>query len=92
MVILFQERTMKVTIDAQGRLVVPKALRAQAGLRPGMALELHWRGDHFEMVPLTPEPTLVERGGLLVAEPVEGEVLTAAEVETLRERLRTPSR
>ncbi|NGZ09723.1 MAG: hypothetical protein CV088_10105 [Nitrospira sp. LK70] len=34
---------MKTTIDSAGRLVIPKALRREAGPQPGSTLEIRWR-------------------------------------------------
>ncbi len=40
---------MKTTIDAAGRIVVPKALRDELGLRPGTELELEAIDGRLEM-------------------------------------------
>ncbi|MPZ15387.1 MAG: antitoxin [Chloroflexi bacterium] len=42
---------MRATIDAGARLVIPSEVRRQAGLRPGMALELRWRDGRIEIAP-----------------------------------------
>lgn len=42
---------MKVTIDAAGRLVIPKQVRARLGLEAGSELELDEVGDHVELRP-----------------------------------------
>lgn len=39
---------MKTTIDAVGRLVIPKELRREAGLQPGSQLEIRWRQGLIE--------------------------------------------
>ncbi len=60
---------MKVTIDAAGRIVIPKPLRERLGLRAGEDLELREREGRLEIEP-TPTPmTLVRRKGRLVAVP-----------------------
>ena len=43
--------TMRTTTDAAGRLVIPKEIRREAGLKPGMVLEVHWRDGHIEIEP-----------------------------------------
>ena len=56
---------MKVTIDAAGRLVVPKVFRDELGLEPGVELEIRVRRVELE---LSPTPMrLVRRGKGLVA-------------------------
>ena len=60
---------MKTTIDQAGRLVIPKEIRQEAGLRPGMPLEVRCRAGRIEIEP-TPLPVkLVRKGRLLVAVP-----------------------
>jgi len=60
---------MKTTIDAAGRIVVPKALRERLGLAEGRVLDIREREGRLE-IELTPTPmTLVKRRGGRVAVP-----------------------
>ena len=52
-----------------GRLVVPKTLRDQAGIRPGMPLQISLRDGRIEIEPLPRPVRLIDRGGFRVAEP-----------------------
>jgi AbrB family looped-hinge helix DNA binding protein len=80
---------MKTTIDAAGRLVIPKEIRREAGLRPGMPLEVRFRDGRIEIEPEPLPVKLVRKGRLLVAVPCrEVEPLTAEMVERTREALR----
>jgi AbrB family looped-hinge helix DNA binding protein len=81
---------MNTTIDAAGRLVIPKEIRREAGLRPGMPLAVRWRGGRIEIEPRPLPVKLVRRGKLLVAIPAEArpETLTAETVERTRRALR----
>ncbi|MPZ14982.1 MAG: antitoxin [Chloroflexi bacterium] len=80
---------MKATIDSAGRLVIPSSVRRQAGLRPGMPLDVRYRDGVIEVEP-APLPVRLERHGhLLVAVPeAEIEPLTANMVEATREAIR----
>ena len=60
---------MKTTIDAAGRLVIPRALRHEAGLRPGTRLEVRFEDGRIEIEPAPLPVKLVRRGRLLVAVP-----------------------
>lgn len=42
---------MKTTIDAAGRLAIPKAIREQAGLRPGIELDVRLSDGVVEIEP-----------------------------------------
>lgn len=79
---------MKTTIDAAGRLVIPKEIRRQAGLQPGAPLEVRWQGDHIEIEPAT-QPIILRREGRLVVavQQVQTEPLAAATVEDVRRAL-----
>ena len=78
---------MRATIDAAGRLVVPKPLRDMLGFRAGTELELEAVDGRLEVS--VPSRVRVEegpRGPRLVADGAEP--LTAADVRTLLERSR----
>src|SRR2546422_7232337 len=53
---------MKVIIDADGRLTIPQPICHQAGLEPGMAVEVEWRNGHVEIEPVAPSVELVQEG------------------------------
>jgi AbrB family looped-hinge helix DNA binding protein len=80
---------MKTTIDSAGRLVIPKALRRQAGIEPGMPLDVRVKDGHIEIEPSMAHIELERRGRFLVAVPdMEAPPLTNDEVEDIRETLR----
>jgi AbrB family looped-hinge helix DNA binding protein len=60
---------MKSTIDPAGRVVVPKAIRDELGLKGGEEVEITLRSGRVEIEPLSVPMRLVERDGVLVAEP-----------------------
>ena len=60
---------MKTTIDAAGRIVVPKVLRERLGLAGGRALEIREREGHLEIEPIPTPMSLVKRRGGRVAVP-----------------------
>ena len=74
---------MSITIDAAGRLVVPKAIRDAAGLQPGMALDIRLRGGRIEIEPQPVEIRIVVRDGVAVAVGPPG--LAPLRTETVRE-------
>jgi AbrB family looped-hinge helix DNA binding protein len=79
---------MKTTIDAAGRLVIPKEIRRRAGIRPGMPLDVRWHDGRIEIEPSRLPVRLVHRGRFLVALPeTEVEQLTAETVEETRRAL-----
>lgn len=61
---------MKTTIDAAGRLVIPKKIREEAGLTPGTPVEVRVRDGVIEIEPETLSVKLVRKGHLLVAAPL----------------------
>jgi AbrB family looped-hinge helix DNA binding protein len=74
------------TIDSAGRLVLPKEIRDEAQIRPGMPLRIVCNDGRVEIEPLPREVRVVKKGRLHVAVPVEdGDPLTNAIVhETLQ--------
>ncbi len=80
---------MRTTIDAAGRVVVPKPIREELVLRAGQEVEVSIRDGRIEIEPVTTPLRLVEREGVLVAEadaPLPP--LTAEEVRDALERAR----
>jgi AbrB family looped-hinge helix DNA binding protein len=80
---------MKATIDAAGRIVVPKELRDALGFRPGQLLELRASDGRLE-IEAAPTPMQLERRGKhLVAVPqIALPALTADQVRDALERTR----
>ena len=76
---------MKTTIDAAGRLVVPKPLREELGFAPGSELEVSVVDGHLEVA--VPSRVRVEQGphGIRFAADTD-ERLTAEQVRRLMER------
>jgi len=76
---------MRATIDAAGRLVVPKPLRDELGFTPGAELELHAADGHLEVA--VPSRVRVEDGphGVRFAADA-GDTLSAEQVRVLMER------
>lgn len=82
-----------VTLDHAGRLVVPKSVREEAGIVPGMPLRIMSREGRIEIEPVPREVRVVDRDGFRVAEPlVKGEPLTGRTVKRVREELRAGRR
>ena len=79
---------MRASIDSAGRLVIPKEIRRQAGIRPGMELEIRWADGHIEIEPRLHPVRLVQHGPLLVAvRDGDAEPLTNEMVQEIRESL-----
>jgi len=81
---------MIATMDKAGRIVIPKAIRTQAGLKAGVPLEVRVRGGRVEIEPAPRPIQLRARGSFLVADAVDdGPTLTADEVRRAIETLRS---
>jgi AbrB family looped-hinge helix DNA binding protein len=80
--------TMKTTIDHAGRLVTPKDIRRESGIRPGMPLEVRWENGKIAITAAPLPVTLERKGQLLVAVPAKATPhLTAGSVESTRKKL-----
>jgi AbrB family looped-hinge helix DNA binding protein len=77
------------TIDRVGRLVIPKEIRDEAGIEPGMPLEVTCREGRIEIAPRRRPVRIEKRGRLQVAVSVEeGEPLTRGTVVAAQRRAR----
>ena len=81
---------MITTLDRAGRLVIPNAIRTEAGFEAGVPLEVHVRRGRVE-ISVAPRPvTLRKQGAFLVAEATDGgPELTADEVRRAIEDTRS---
>ena len=82
---------MRTTIDKAGRVVIPAAVRARAGLRPGTLLDVLVDDLSVRLVRRVPPPKLVRVGRRLVARPTAAakdrpDVDVAALIEEERNR------
>ena len=81
---------MRTSMDSAGRLVLPKAIREEADLRPGEPLEITFRNGRIEIEPAPRQVRTKQRHGFRVAEPVGAfETLREETVRKTRERIRT---
>lgn len=79
---------MKITMDHAGRLVIPKEIRREAKLAPGVPLEVRWRDGRIEIEPAPAAVRPQRRGRLLVVMPRETTpALTSEAVEQTRSKL-----
>ncbi len=80
---------MRTTIDAAGRIVVPKPLRELIGLRPGQELDVSAVDGRLEIA-VTPTPMHLERRGRHLVAVADTEVpeLTAEAVRETLEQTR----
>ena len=80
---------MGTAIDSAGRLVIPKAVRDAAGIRPGTPLEVRFRDGRIEIEPAPLAVSIRSVGGVAVASPDEPvPILSATQVTITRDRLR----
>jgi AbrB family looped-hinge helix DNA binding protein len=80
---------MKTTIDAAGRIVVPKSLRQALDLKPGQSLEIRAGDGRLEIEIAPTLMSLQKRGKDVVAVPdVELPELTSEQVREALERVR----
>ena len=63
---------MRTTIDHAGRLVIPKAVRDSAGLRPGVAVEVEYRDGKVQIEPIYRRVKWVRKGSFVVAKAPPG--------------------
>lgn len=81
---------MRTTIDAAGRLVIPKSLRDAAGLRPGVPLQVTLHDGVIQIEPATTDVEFVDKGGIIVARAVQDvPALTADVVAQTLDQLRS---
>jgi AbrB family looped-hinge helix DNA binding protein len=83
------KNAIQTTIDSAGRLVLPKTVRDEAGILPGMALRITVQDGRIEIEPVAREVRIVQKGPLRIAVPVEeGPSLTEETVERVRREIR----
>ncbi len=80
---------MRTTIDRAGRVVIPKAVREEAGLEAGAEVEVEFRDGRIEIEPAIMAMRLVERArGATIHAAADMPVLTSADVRGVLERVR----
>lgn len=77
---------MRTTIDAAGRVVIPKSVRDAAGLTPGAELDVVLRDGTIELEPAAMPMSLADDGTIVAAG--EMPLLTSEDVRDTLERVR----
>jgi AbrB family looped-hinge helix DNA binding protein len=75
---------MRTTVDAGGRVVVPKAIRDRLALQTGSEVEVVESDGSVVVTPVTTRVPMAEEAGILVIAP-SGQPLTAEQVRALRD-------
>ncbi len=73
---------MRTTVDSAGRIVIPKSLREQAGLLPGVELRIELDGSGIHIEPATGSG--LEASGRFLTIPATGEKIDGDLVNRLR--------
>jgi AbrB family looped-hinge helix DNA binding protein len=76
---------MRASVDAAGRILIPRDMRERLGIRRGRPLEIRERDGRIEIEPTSTSMTLVRRSGGAVAVP--GEKLPPLTDELVRDTL-----
>ncbi len=80
---------MKTTIDAAGRVVIPKSVREAAGLKPGVAVMVEFSDGKIQIEPATKPVKVVRKGSALVLRAPRGTPpLTVDQVNAILARVR----
>lgn len=84
--------TIRTTIDRAGRIVLPRDMRKALQLDDRGDIEIALCDDHVEIRPVERNYALIERDGIVVAEPAapysDDKPLTHADVESVQQQLR----
>ncbi|MGN6184356.1 MAG: AbrB/MazE/SpoVT family DNA-binding domain-containing protein [Thermoanaerobaculia bacterium] len=81
---------IEITIDKVGRVVIPKEIRDEAGIEPGMPLTITCREGRIEIEPKRRPIRIEKKGRLQIAVSVDpGAVLTREDVKATQRRSRT---
>jgi len=79
---------MRTTIDEAGRIVIPKAIREGAGLRPGIPLEIVLVRGRIEILPGVAPTRIVDEGGIAVLVSDDEEPLSSENTRRIQEAVR----
>ena len=81
-----------ISMDARGRVELPEQVRREAGIQPGMPLQVSCHDGRIEIEPAPRDVRIVQQGSLRVAVPVEpGPPLTQEIVQQTLEKIRSGS-
>lgn len=83
---------MTITMDSAGRVVLPKAIRERARLKPGATLDVRIIDGRIELEPTSAKVRVEKKGDIWVAKRTQpGRKLTQALVDETLESIRMRS-